>query len=349
MIRVATELSKMNHEVTIFSPTSPTFYSIPENINLSFTVHSSSKSKVNSPLQKMRTLLNLANTITRGQDILHTFDEFASLSAFLLRESKKTRASLYATIHDINRIEWGLSKKIGGQLGIECCKHFVGVICVCNFWKNQLIKIDDFIPEKVHIAHNGIDASFFSIRNNVCDKDKIILYTAGFYQSKGVEYIIRALPLIKKIWKNVDLIISGGYNRKFYKRMLKLASRLKVKKSIQYIGRVTEEKLLQLYESVDIVILASVMTEGWGLTLAEAMAAHKPVIGTNHGGIPELIGASGILVPPKNVKAIAEAVITYIKDDDFRERMIKSGFERSKLFTWKNTALSYSKAYDLNK
>jgi glycosyltransferase involved in cell wall biosynthesis len=74
----------------------------------------------------------------------------------------------------------------------------------------------------------------------------------------------------------------------------------------------------------------SSITEGLGTSILDAMAASKAVVGTTAGGIPEAVehGVTGLLVPPHNAGALAEAMLRLLKDEPLRRRMGKAGFDR---------------------
>lgn len=82
----------------------------------------------------------------------------------------------------------------------------------------------------------------------------------------------------------------------------------------------------EIMASLDLLVVPSIK-EPWGRVAAEAMAVGKPVVGTNVGGLPEIInhGHTGILVPPEDPDLLAEAIITLLKDEELRKRMGKAG------------------------
>ena len=78
----------------------------------------------------------------------------------------------------------------------------------------------------------------------------------------------------------------------------------------------------RIYAAIDLFVLPSTCVEAFGMGIIEAMAMRKPVIGSAIGGIPEIIShnLNGILVPPKNVESLSEAIAGYIKNKDgFRD------------------------------
>jgi len=84
--------------------------------------------------------------------------------------------------------------------------------------------------------------------------------------------------------------------------------------------------ILSVHKAFDIFVMSSV-TEGLGTSVLDAMACGRPVVGTRAGGIPEVIedGVTGILVPPRDHHAMADAIVTLLKDPGLRERMGSAG------------------------
>ncbi|MCG7848649.1 MAG: glycosyltransferase, partial [ANME-2 cluster archaeon] len=101
---------------------------------------------------------------------------------------------------------------------------------------------------------------------------------------------------------------------------------------VQFRGDVSDSELMRCYEDADMFILPCIIAEngdrdGIPVAMMEAMAMGLPVVSTDVSGIPELVGegVSGMLVPPKDEKAIADAIIKICKDGDLRVGMGKKG------------------------
>ena len=127
-----------------------------------------------------------------------------------------------------------------------------------------------------------------------------------------------------------------------------MTSSLGISKHVVFVGFVEENILKQLYNACDVFVLPSHM-EGFGLTLLEAMAAAKPVVASNVGGIPELVkdGVNGILVNSSNPKELATA-LTFLLDNPKVARNIGSRNREyvAKNFSWEKTAKMTSVLYE---
>jgi len=138
---------------------------------------------------------------------------------------------------------------------------------------------------------------------------KILLSVCSLSKRKGIDYVLRALPSIVGKYQNFLYLLVGD-ERPDGEEFRKLVDKLGLDKYVRFFGRVDEETLINCYNAADVFILPS-LQEGLGTVLAEAMACGTPVIGTKVGGIPIVINnfKSGLLIPPKSVKSIEQAII----------------------------------------
>jgi glycosyltransferase involved in cell wall biosynthesis len=125
-----------------------------------------------------------------------------------------------------------------------------------------------------------------------------------------------------------------------------LCKDLGVADNFTFLGWVSQDQLLQLYKSSAIFILPS-LTEALGVVFLEAMAAAVPVIGTNVGGIPEIIhhNKNGILVPVSNPNKIAMEVIRLFSDPVLSKNLAVDGMETVKEFSIKKMMACTNRVY----
>ncbi len=223
------------------------------------------------------------------------------------------------------------------------------IITISDYTKNILrtLGIDDIRIEIIHPPiSNGFFASINSkvisreyIRNRYSLSDgKIILTVARLTELqryKGIDMVIKALSIVKRRYGDFYYIICGrGELKEFY---LKLAVEYGLGDKV-IITTVSDEDLPLLYMACDLFIMPSreeqspkgVLAEGFGIVFLEANACGKPVIGGRSGGIPDAVldGETGILVDPKNVDEIANAIIKLLTDEELAEEMGRKGRER---------------------
>jgi len=190
--------------------------------------------------------------------------------------------------------------------------------------------LKDF-KNKCEVIPYGIDIEQFNFTDEIKGKVekirrkyglKIILFVGRLVYYKGLEYLIQAM-------KSVDaklLVIGEGY---LQESLQKLVGKLKMENKVFFLGRVGNSEIVAYYYACDIFVLPSIeKTEAFGLVQLEAMACGKPVINTNlPTGVPYvgLDKITGITVPPKNSKALAEAINILLNDESLRKKYGENG------------------------
>ena len=133
------------------------------------------------------------------------------------------------------------------------------------------------------------------------------------------------------------------------KELEELSVKLGVKKNVKFTGFVEERLKLSYYKAADVFCLPSMMkTECYPLAILEAMACGLPIVASDIGGIPDAVksGENGLLAPPKDSEALAEAIIYLLENEDIRERMGRNGRERVERYSWVKIAEETEKVYE---
>ncbi|MBI2857839.1 MAG: glycosyltransferase [Chloroflexi bacterium] len=196
----------------------------------------------------------------------------------------------------------------------------------------QIIKHGTYVA-----IHNGIDLNAFALvganreqvrRTLGIPTDHLVVGNVGnLLRRKGHEYLLEAARIVLNHNRNVTFVIVGRANKeKDLMRLRELARRLAVQDRVIFTG--FRSDVCQLMAAFDVFVLPS-LWEGFGIVLLEAMAAGRPVVGTNVGGIPEVIadGENGFLVEPRNPRDIAEKVLELLGSETLRTKMGRKGLE----------------------
>jgi len=264
--------------------------------------------------------------ILKDKKIKHVHAHWGSTTATMAYViSKLTGISWSFTLH-----RWDIAEKNMLREKVKTAKF---VRCISEHGKDELITIIGKKYEgKIKVVHIGVEVpeEILELQKN---KDFFTMaIPANLLEVKGHKYLSEACEiLVNRGIKNFECIFYGvGPLRR------KLDSIIRDKNLTEYVklpGAIPHEKLLGMYKNseVDIVILPSINTsngdhEGIPAALMEAMAYGIPVISTNTGGIPELIGdGNGIMVEEKNSLALADAIEKLMKKKAFREEIGKRG------------------------
>jgi colanic acid/amylovoran biosynthesis glycosyltransferase len=189
------------------------------------------------------------------------------------------------------------------------------------------------VNNRIEVIRCGIDLDKFKPQKNLKDKadDRIRLLTvARLVEKKGLVYLIKAIHRVIKVVPNCELTVIGSGPQ--YANLQHLVHDPDIESYVQFRGDVSDSELMRYYEGADMYILPCIITadgdrDGIPVGMMEAMAMELPVISTTVSGIPELVedGTSGILAPPKDEKAIADAIIKLCKDSELRVTMGEEG------------------------
>jgi glycosyltransferase involved in cell wall biosynthesis len=186
--------------------------------------------------------------------------------------------------------------------------------------------------QKVKVIHVGVTLPPFS---SIERKDLFtIACVANLVPKKGHKYLLHACSILQKHAINLRCLIFG--DGQLRDQLQQMANELNLNSIVEFCGKVAHDEILKLYASGDIsaMVLPSIETkdgekEGIPVALMEAMAAGVPVISTTTGGIPELLGdGSGILVPPEDSEALADAIEEVMKDPELRRKIGAAGKEK---------------------
>ena len=207
-----------------------------------------------------------------------------------------------------------------------------------NFNASQ---IEKYCGIKPIVLPNGIDIETFKplepeleLKNHLGITDeKVIISVCRLVGWKGLQYSIKAVnKLIIEGYKLKYLIIGDGEYRK---NLENLVNELKINDNIIFLGSKNNFELPKYYSISDIAIFPSIANETFGISIAEAMACGVPVISTTVGGIPEVVGDVGFLVPPCDEDAIKDKIKFLINDSEIKREMGIKGRERIlKNFSW---------------
>jgi glycosyltransferase involved in cell wall biosynthesis len=178
----------------------------------------------------------------------------------------------------------------------------------------------------------------------VDDETPLLLIAARLHPEKGYEYLFQAMTHLKQRFNGkIKLLVAGaGPMLNHYQEMVRS---LGCDDVVTFLG--FRKDLPDLMATADLLVLPSV-AEAFGLVLAEALYLGTPVVSTKVGGIPEIVedGVDGILVPPANERALADAITELLHDPARRKAM--SGIRRDKViakFRFEDMVRSYEAIY----
>jgi len=247
-------------------------------------------------------------------------------------------------------------------------------VCVSEATKNDLLKVlqnkkkTSKALENISVVYNGLDYNFWNreridlrkiketrkkyyqdtVNENIHEKinknanrnTKIFFSWGRPGASKGFEYLIQAMPLVVEKYPGAVLLLMFGSKEKYpekYQELLAIIQKINLPKNIKVIDSLPYEELKYLVALADSVIVPSI-SEGFGYTALEAMALEKPVMVSNAGSLPEIVGGKHLIFQKKNSQDLAEKMLLAVQG--------KWNFSEPKKFTWEECVESYVKVYE---
>ena len=216
------------------------------------------------------------------------------------------------------------------------------IVTVSRSSKDEILKLGFTNEENIEIIYNGAS---LSKDENIIHKTghPSFLYLGRLQEYKNIDVAIIAFARVVKIHKNARLKIVGFGES--YLKLKKLAKRLNVSESIEFLGKVSEIEKVKLFSEAWVVLQPS-QIEGWGITVIEANACGTTVIASRVHGLRDSVidGRTGILVESGDIFGFATAMERLISDPELRLSLSREAYLWSKSFSWGRSAELF---YDL--
>jgi len=339
------------------------------------------------PYEKLTRIYSPWNFVDYFLTRFHVFPEMEtfSLRAFF-RMRELLREKRYDIVHDVQCLGWGLLPMRAYGMPIVSTVHHplsmdreADFLIDRGFWElattvlfyplsmqrivinrldrvvtssmegvDELEKAFGLKRDKISVVYNGLDVEVFSNGGEKRGENTLLFVGNTEDYKKGTRYLLEALSLLPKKVKLT--IVDEGPPKRL--SAYELAKRFGVEDRVTFTGKVSMAALVHLYCTATLVVVSS-LHEGFGLPAAEGMACETPVVSTTSGALKEVMkhGETGLLVPPKDPRAMADAIMQLLSNKKLREKMGKAGRKRAvENFSWpvaaKNTLDVYRRTID---
>lgn len=258
-------------------------------------------------------------------DILHSHGYKADIYGYLA--TRRLGIPITATRHNQRGLRHTLAIRLYEFFDILFLRHFNAVAAVSDLIAEELLRAG-VAPEKISVIGNGIDLSRFvgatpTLSEELNKGQRLLIGTVGrLIPQKGIEYFLMAAgEVLKKFPTLLFGIVGEGPHRS---ALEKLVRDVGIERSVVFTG--LRADMPNVYASFDVFVLAS-LEEGMPMTVLEALASGLPVIATKVGAVAKLVfpTETGTLVQPKDAEGLAEALISFIEDPEFRVRLGQNG------------------------
>lgn len=219
-------------------------------------------------------------------------------------------------------------------------------IIVPSYYFKGVIENWGINSKKIEVIYNGIELSQ-SVEVRPPQIEKVLLSVGRLVPWKGFGVLIECMPEILKYYPDLKLKIVGeGPQREELENLIEI---LELENNVILTGQLPREKLLELKINSSIFVF-NTNWESFSFDTVECMNLGLPIITTVVGSLPELIqnDIDGILIEPNNRKQIVSAINKILINDDFRERIIRNAFNKSKRFSIEKTLDNLEKVLNLS-
>jgi len=219
------------------------------------------------------------------------------------------------------------------------------VVTPSPWTRSRLVARYSLRPDRVYVAEPGVDPA--DISSGTANGGEL-LCVAAVSQHKGHDVLLAALAMVSHLPWRCTCVGSLDRDPGFVDRLRSQVRTDGIGDRVQFTGPLTGRELDVTYAGADVLVLAS-RGETYGMVVTEALARGLPVIGTAVGGLPQALGGQpdgglpdgglpGLLVPPDDPAALADALCAWLRDADLRRRLRQAAEERrGTLSAWSAT------------
>lgn len=221
------------------------------------------------------------------------------------------------------------------------------VVTVSESTRNDLSDLG-FQADYIHIVRNSQAIEpVKDVESLVKERELTLLYVGALRPMKRVEEVIKVAHYVKKKIPDVRLWIAGEGKLRYKKQLAKLVEKLEMQDSVDFFGRITEDKKTDSMRRAHFVLVTSVR-EGWGIVVIEANACGMPAAVYNVPGLRDSVidGETGIISLDANPQELAARIIETANQPEVYKAMRKNAYERSKLFDWNRSAEVFLKVIE---
>jgi glycosyltransferase involved in cell wall biosynthesis len=225
------------------------------------------------------------------------------------------------------------------------------LLAISEHTRQDLIDLLGAAPERVTVTYCGVDAAFRPLDAEAVQAyrarrglpDEFILYLGTLEPRKNVPRLLEAYARLRRRGPVPPLVLAGGRGWGYAAIDARVAA-LDLGDSVRFLGYVPAAELPLCYNAASVFVYPS-LYEGFGLPPLEALACGTPVVASRAASLPEALGEAALLVEPRDVGALADALEAALTDAALRDRLRAAGPAQARRFSWRQMAEQTVAAY----
>lgn len=223
------------------------------------------------------------------------------------------------------------------------------IIAISQNTKQDIVHYFNVEPDHISVVYLGNpleqalqDSNKKQFHKNPMLNSKYILFVGSRERYKNFQFFVSSVSSLLQKHDDLHLFCAGG--GQFTQREKKQLLNLKILSKVHYIS-INDEIMIDLYKNAQAFVFPS-LYEGFGLPVLEAFSCGCPLIASQTSSLSEIAGDAARYIDPHDKISIVAGVESLLNDSDYREELIRKGYERLKLFSWDKTAKETKKIYE---
>lgn len=218
-------------------------------------------------------------------------------------------------------------------------------LTISEFTKKEMVELWHIPPEKIHIVPCACSPALtreneherlVRLREKYGLPEKFILFVGNSNPRKNLTRLLRAFDDLKKQREIPhQLVVAGEQGWKFNQE--KALGNLKHREAVRFIGFVPDKDIPALYSAASVFVFPT-LYEGFGIPVLEAQSCGVPVLTSGCSSLPEVGGKGALYVDPYDENSIAEGLWKLLTDQELAEKLVQTGYENVKRFSWEKSA-----------
>lgn len=278
-----------------------------------------------------------------GFDMVHGQDIYSPMALLSIRSAHKRKIPSVLTCHSVHR-SGGIWRLMYQPL-VFAMKRADRMIAVSGAAKGFCVALG--VPDdKIEVIPNGVDSSIFNtnvdgsaMRTKLgIGREPLVVTATRLVKRKGPGHLVSAFSKVLEGMPSAKLAMAGSGSEA--ENLRAQVRKLGMEKSVFMLGELQRKQVAELMAAADVFVLPSIV-ESFGMVLLEAMAVGTSIVCTRTQGAMDIVenGVNGVMVPPADDDALADAIVRVLSDRRLAKRLRANGLKVvHRRFSWEKTA-----------